>query len=64
MFDFFQNFEWLVAISTGEAADAFLRTQRDPWDTQSDMALALIGAIVSQFLLSKLHDRQLKDHIS
>jgi putative membrane protein len=51
--------EWWVAVATGTAADAFLGTQGDPWDTQWDMLLATIGAIAAQLLLSRLHDRQL-----
>ena len=51
--------EWWTAVATGEAAQAFLGTQGDPWDTQWDMFFALIGAIVSQVLLTRLHERQL-----
>ena len=51
--------EWWTAAGTGEAADAFLGTQGDVWDTQWDMMLAGIGAITSQLLLSRWHDRQL-----
>ncbi len=51
--------EWLVAISSGEAGDAFLGTQGDVWDTQEDMALALVGAICALVFLGKWHDRQL-----
>ncbi len=51
--------EWWVAIATGTAADAFLATQGDVWDTQWDMFLALSGAIVVQPLLGSRHDRQL-----
>ncbi len=43
----------------GDAATAFLGTQGDPWDTQWDMFTALIGAIVAQLTLRRLHDRQL-----
>ncbi|WP_242860227.1 DUF2238 domain-containing protein [Desulfosporosinus sp. I2] len=39
--------EWGVAEATGSAADAFLGTQGDVWDTQWDMLLALGGAIIS-----------------
>jgi putative membrane protein len=46
-------------VSTGTAADAFLGTQGDPWDTQEDMLMAGIGACLSLLLLSRLHDRQL-----
>jgi putative membrane protein len=49
-----------VALATGTAADAFLGTQGDPWDTQKDMALALVGAVTAQVLLPRVHDRQLR----
>lgn len=54
---FYELIEWWVAIGTGAAADAFLGTQGDVWDTQWDMAWALIGSIISQALLGKTHDR-------
>jgi putative membrane protein len=57
---FYELIEWWVAILSGEDAEAFLGTQGYIWDTQSDMALALIGAIVSLVLLSWVHDKQLK----
>jgi putative membrane protein len=56
---FYELIEWWVAISTGESAEAFLGTQGYVWDTQSDMGLALLGAIIALIFLSKLHDRQL-----
>lgn len=56
---FFEMIEWWSALVWGGKADAFLATQGDVWDTQWDMFLALIGAIVSQLLWSRLHDRQL-----
>jgi putative membrane protein len=51
--------EWGAALALGQGADAFLGTQGDPWDTQSDMLLALVGAVASQALLGRLQDRQL-----
>lgn len=57
---FYELFEWWVAIGTGENAQAFLGTQGYVWDTQSDMFFALIGAISSLVLLSRLHDNQLR----
>jgi len=42
-----------------KGADAFLGTQGDPWDTQTDMLMALIGAICAQALLAKVQDGQL-----
>lgn len=56
---FYEFIEWWVAIASGSAADEFLATQGDIWDTQWDMFLALCGAIVSQILLARWHDRQL-----
>ena len=56
---FYELIEWWVAIAVGGDAEAFLATQGDIWDTQSDMGLALLGAIFSLLTLSKLHDRQL-----
>jgi len=55
----YELFEWAVAIVTGSSAEAFLGTQGFQWDTQTDMFMALIGAIGAQVLLSRLHDRQL-----
>ena len=55
----YELIEWWVALLSGEAADAFLGTQGDIWDTQSDMALALLGAILALLLLTGTHDRQL-----
>jgi putative membrane protein len=52
--------EWGAALSLGQGADAFLGTQGDPWDTQSDMFSALIGAVAALALLSRVHDRQIR----
>ena len=58
---FYELIEWWVALLSDEAADAFLGTQGYVWDTQSDMGWALFGAILGLLLLSKLHDRQLRE---
>ena len=50
--------EWWAALAGGDAAGAFLGTQGDVWDTQWDMFLAGCGAIASQLLLTRMHDRQ------
>jgi putative membrane protein len=55
----YEFIEWGTALVMGGAADAFLATQGDVWDTQWDMFLALVGALLAQSLLSRLHDRQL-----
>jgi putative membrane protein len=52
--------EWLAAVVNAQAAAAFLGTQGDNWDTQWDMFLALFGSVLAQFLLAKIHDRQLE----
>jgi len=56
---FYELLEWWVALLSGSGADAFLATQGYVWDTQSDMGLALAGAILALVLLGKVHDRQL-----
>ena len=56
---FYELIEWWVALASGESAEAFLGTQGYVWDTQSDMGLALVGAIASLLLLSKVHDKQM-----
>lgn len=56
----YELLEWLTAVATGARADAFLGTQGDPWDTQWDMACALIGGSLSLLVLTRLHDRQLQ----
>jgi putative membrane protein len=56
----YELIEFWTALATGEQAEAFLGTQGDPWDTQWDMMLALIGAIAALVLLSRWHDRQLR----
>ena len=55
----YELLEWRVSVATGSAGDAFLGTQGDVWDTQEDMATALIGALMAPLLLGHLHDRQL-----
>jgi len=56
---FYELIEWWAALLSNEAADAFLGTQGYVWDTQSDMALALFGALIALILLPKIHDRQI-----
>ena len=56
---FYEFLEWWIALATGEAAESFLATQGDVWDTQWDMFLALLGCVTSLLLLSRWHDRQI-----
>lgn len=55
----YELIEWGAALVLRQGADEFLGTQGDPWDTQSDMFSALIGAITALSLLSRLQDRQI-----
>ena len=55
----YELFEWRTAVFSGSAAEAFLGTQGDPWDTQEDMFTAGIGAAAALLLLSRVHDRAL-----
>ncbi len=55
----YEFIEWWAALIGGLAAEDFLGTQGDVWDTQWDMFLATCGAILALVTLSGLHDRQL-----
>jgi len=56
----YELIEWGVAEATGSAADAFLGTQGDVWDTQWDMFMALLGATISLVSMNNLHDKFLR----
>ncbi len=56
----YELIEWFTAVTSGAAADDFLGTQGDPWDTQTDMLMALIGAVVAVVAMSRWHDRSLQ----
>ena len=58
---FYELVEWWVAIFANNSAEDFLGTQGYIWDTQSDMAWALLGAIIALIFLRKYHDKQLKN---
>ncbi len=59
----YEFIEWGVAVALGQGADAFLGTQGYAWDTQSDMLMALIGAVSAQALLAKVQDGQLRGRV-
>ncbi|BAJ03635.1 DUF2238 domain-containing protein [Shewanella violacea] len=56
---FYELIEWWLALLTGDNAEAFLGTQGYIWDTQSDMAMALLGGLIYLITLVKFHDVQL-----
>jgi len=62
----YELIEWGAALALGQGADEFLGTQGDPWDTQSDMFMAFIGAMAALVFFSRFHDRQLQrlGHVS
>jgi len=55
----YEFIEWWAALLLGQGADAFLGMQGDPWDTQWDMFLCFVGAMLAQALLARVQDRQL-----
>jgi len=55
----YELIEFGAAMALGQGADEFLGTQGDPWDTQWDMLMCLIGAVVAVVALSRVHDRQM-----
>jgi putative membrane protein len=57
---FYELVEWWSALLLGQGADEFLGTQGDPWDTQSDMFCALVGAIFAMALFTRLQDAQIR----
>lgn len=57
---FYELIEWWVALLADQGAEEFLGTQGDPWDTQSDMFMALLGALVAITLLVRLQNRQIR----
>ncbi len=56
---FYELIEWWVALAAGISAEAFLGTQGDVWDTQWDMFLAALGALLALLTLSRYHQRQI-----
>jgi putative membrane protein len=55
----YELLEWWTALAFGQGADDFLGTQGDPWDTQSDMFCALLGALLAQLGLARWQERQI-----
>ena len=58
---FYEFIEWWVAAATGDSAEAFLGTQGYQWDTQTDMFVCMIGAILSLLFLSRWEDKQMDE---
>jgi len=60
----YELIEWWAALAMGQGADDFLGTQGDPWDTQSDMFCALLGALTTVLLLARYHQRQITRYLN
>lgn len=56
----YELIEWWVAAATGEAAESFLGTQGDVWDSQWDMFMCLVGALSAVVFFRKIHDLYLE----
>jgi putative membrane protein len=56
----YELLEWLPATMTGAAANDFIGSQGDVWDTQADMLMALTGAVCALVFFSHLHNRALR----
>jgi putative membrane protein len=56
----YEIFEMAMSMTSGSKADDFLGEQGYVWDTQTDMLAAIIGAIVAQLTITRVHDRQLR----
>lgn len=57
---FYELIEWWGALLIESSAEDFLGTQGYEWDTQSDMLMAMIGAICMLLFLSKVQDKQIE----
>lgn len=56
----YEILEWWIAVLVGREASEFLAMQGDPWDTQADMLLGLLGGALAQLCLARLQDRQMR----
>jgi putative membrane protein len=56
----YELIEWAAALLSKEAAESFLGTQGDGWDTQWDMFLALSAAVFAVLALARVHDRAMQ----
>lgn len=56
---FYELIEWIISLTSGESGDSFLGTQGFIWDTQTDIFMAVVGALVALFFLSKIQNRKI-----
>lgn len=56
----YELIEWWAALLSSTAANDFLGSQGDVWDTQSDMCTALVGAALALIFLSAVHNRAIR----
>jgi len=53
----YELIEYIAFIIFGKNASAFLGTQGDFWDSQTDMLAAAIGGLITLLFLRKIHNR-------
>jgi putative membrane protein len=53
----YELFEYGVAVASGTGAQDFLGGQGDPWDTQNDMLMCLVGSSVAMLIMRGVQDR-------
>lgn len=56
----YELIEWAAALALGQGADDFMGMQGDPFDTQSDMFIALVGALLAVTVMAAWHDRSMQ----
>ena len=56
----YELIEWWTALLSGAAANDFLGSQGDVWDTQADMCTALVGAALALVFLSAFHNHAIR----
>jgi len=56
----YELFEYAVAVMSGSGADNFLGGQGDPWDTQNDMLLCLVGSCTAMLTMRGVQDRAIE----
>jgi putative membrane protein len=55
----YEILQWRLTVFFDRSPQDFLGWQGDPWDSQADMLMALLGAVSALLLLSRLQDRQM-----
>ncbi|MDM7323054.1 MAG: DUF2238 domain-containing protein [Gammaproteobacteria bacterium] len=57
----YELMEWSAAMAYGAQAEHFLAMQGDIWDTQWDMLMALLGAVMALVMFGGIQQRQIRE---